>query len=152
MEFISSLSEWGYVGLFISAFLAGSLLPLSSEAVLGILLVADFNPYICLFTATAGNWLGGVTCFYIGYLGKMEWIEKYLRIKPEKLKKMQQRLQKEGSLIAFFTFLPGIGDLIIVGLGLMRANVLIVNISMFAGKFLRYYLLTEGIHFFSSLL
>ena len=152
MEFISSLSEWGYVGLFISAFLAGSLLPLSSEAVLGILLVADFNPHTCLFTATAGNWLGGVTCFYIGYLGKMEWIEKYLRIKPEKLKKMQQRLQKEGSLIAFFTFLPGIGDLIIVGLGLMRANILIVNISMFAGKFLRYYLLIKGIHIFSSLL
>lgn len=152
MEFVSALSEWGYIGLFISAFLSGSLLPMSSEAVLSLLLIAKFNPWICLFTAAAGNWLGGVTCYYIGYLGKMEWIEKYLRIKPEKLEKMQRRLQKEGSLIAFFTFLPGIGDLIIVGLGLMRANILLVNISMFAGKFLRYYLLIKGVSYFSSLL
>ena len=152
MEFIAGLSEWGYIGLFLSAFLSGSIIPLSSEVVLGILLVAGFHPWGCLLTAAAGNWLGGVTCYYIGHLGKIEWIEKYLRIKHEKLEKTQKWLQGKGALMAFFVFLPGIGDLIIVGLGLMRANALLVNISMLIGKFLRYYLIIIGVDYFSSLI
>ena len=40
-EFIASLTQfftdWGYVGLFLSAFVAGSILPFSSEVVLVIL-------------------------------------------------------------------------------------------------------------------
>lgn len=35
----------------------------------------------CVFVATLGNWLGGMTCYYMGRFGKIEWIEKYLRIK-----------------------------------------------------------------------
>ena len=85
MEFIAGLSEWGYFGLFISAFLAGSIIPFSSEAVLGLLLIAGYDSWGCVFSATLGNWLGGVTCYYIGYLGKTEWIHTYLKIPEEKL-------------------------------------------------------------------
>ena len=90
----------------------------------------------------------GVTCYYIGRLGKVEWIEKYLRIKKSSLDKTQKFLQGKGALMAFFVFLPAGGDLIIVTLGLMRANVLITNLSMLAGKFLRYYCVAKGIDFF----
>ena len=62
MEFIAGLSEWGYFGLFIAAFLAGSIIPFSSEAVLGLLLIAGYDSWGCVFSATLGNWLGGVTC------------------------------------------------------------------------------------------
>ena len=148
MDFIAGLSEWGYIGLFIAGFLAGSILPFSSEVVLGLLLYAGYNEWGCLASATAGNWLRGVTCYYIGRLGKVEWIEKYLRIKKSSLDKTQKFLQGKGALMAFFVFLPAGGDLIIVTLGLMRANVLITNLSMLAGKFLRYYCVAKGIDFF----
>ena len=72
----------------------------------------------------------------------------YLRIKKSSLDKTQKFLQGKGALMAFFVFLPAGGDLIIVTLGLMRANVLITNLSMFAGKFLRYYCVAKGIDFF----
>ena len=85
MEFLTSLSEWGYAGLFIAAFLAGSILPFSSEVVLGLLLVAGYSTWGCVVSATAGNWLGGITCYYIGRLGKTAWIEKYLKLSHEKL-------------------------------------------------------------------
>ena len=49
--------------------------------------------------------------------------------------------------MAFFTFLPG-GDIIIIALGYMRANVWICNISMLLGKFLRYYLIYMGVDLF----
>ena len=122
MEFIAGLSEWGYFGLFIAAFLAGSIIPFSSEAVLGLLLIAGYDSWGCVFSATLGNWLGGVTCYYIGYLGKTEWIHTYLKIPEEKLSKMQRFLKGKGSLFGFFVFIPVIGDIMIVALGLLRAN------------------------------
>ena len=57
MDFIAGLSEWGYIGLFIAGFLAGSILPFSSEVVLGLLLYAGYNEWGCLASATAGKLL-----------------------------------------------------------------------------------------------
>lgn len=147
MESLQLLSEWGYAGLFVAAFLAGSLFPFSSEAILVLLLVAGYQTGTCLLVATAGNWLGGITCYYIGRLGKIEWIEKYLRVSHEKIEKTHRFLQGKGALMGFFAFLPGIGGIIVVTLGLMRANLLWVNLSMLAGKLLRYYLIVVGMDF-----
>ena len=93
------MTDWGYWGMFISAFLAGTILPFSSEAVLGLLLIAGYDSWGCVFSATLGNWLGGVTCYYIGYLGKTEWIHTYLKIPEEKLSKMQRFLKGKGSVL-----------------------------------------------------
>ena len=40
---------------------------------------SGFNPWICVVTASVGNWLGGMTNYYLRYLGKIEWLEKYLK-------------------------------------------------------------------------
>ncbi len=145
MEFLTTLSEWGYIGLFIAAFLAGSVLPFSSEVVLGLLIAAGYGAIGCTMAATLGNWLGGITCYYIGRLGKTEWIEKYLKLSHEKLEKTQRFLQGKGSFMGFFSFVPGIGDAIVVALGLMRANLLGVSLSMLLGKGIRYYLIAIGV-------
>lgn len=139
MEFLGDLSSWGYWGLFIAAFLSGTVIPFSSEAVLSLLVINNYSPWGCILAATAGNWLGGVTCYYIGYLGKREWIHKYLRISQEKIDKMTLFLQGKGSLLGFLGFLPFIGDVIVVALGLMRANKAGALLSLLVGKFGRYY-------------
>lgn len=43
--------------------------------------------------------------------------------------------------MAFFVFLPGVGDFFAVALGLLKARVVPVALWMFAGKFLRYLVL-----------
>ncbi len=139
MEFLGDLSSWGYWGLFIAAFLSGTVIPFSSEAVLSLLVINNYSPWGCILAATAGNWLGGVTCYYIGYLGKREWIHKYLRISQEKIDKMTLCLQGKGYLLGFLGFLPFIGDVIVVALGLMRANKAGSLLSLLVGKFGRYY-------------
>lgn len=149
MDFIAQFSEWGYIGLFIAAFVAGTAVPFCSEAVLAILLAAGYNVPMSLAVATTGNFIGGMTCYYIGRLGKLEWIEKYLRIKPEKLAKTERFLQKgPGGVMAFLSFLPAGGTLIVVALGYMRANIWVTTISMLTGKFLRYYLILLGVELF----
>ncbi len=135
MEF---LYEYGLLGLFMASFLAATVLPFSSEALLSLLIAGNFDTAQCIAVATLGNWLGGMSSYYLGYLGKWEWIEKYLRVKPEKIEQWHERMYKRGAVFAFFSWLPLVGDVFAVGLGVLRANWKITAIAMLAGKFLRY--------------
>src|SRR5574344_633444 len=126
--------EWGYLGLFIASFLAATVVPFSSEVVFSALVFGGLDGWTCVFVATAGNWLGGMSCYYLGKLGKLAWIEKYLRVKKEKLDKWLSRFHKYGDWFAFFSVLPGVGDAIAVASGFFRCNVWIVAGSMLLGK------------------
>ena len=138
---IQLLIEWGLPGLFISALLAGSIVPFSSELVLVALVKLGLPPIACLISATLGNTVGGMTCYYMGRLGNISWIEKYFKVKKEKVDKMVKFLQGKGALMAFFTFLPAIGEVIAIALGFMRSNTWLTIVSMFVGKLIRYILL-----------
>lgn len=48
---IQLLIDWGYVGLFISALLAGSIIPFSSELVLVALVNVGLSPAVCVLSA-----------------------------------------------------------------------------------------------------
>lgn len=129
--------DWGYWGLFLSAFAAGSILPFSSEAVLIVLVRMGLDPMGCLLVASAGNTLGGMTCYWLGSLGKPAWIEK-LGISEKQLSRAQRFLAGRGALMGFFAFLPYIGEAVALCLGLMRSNPWITGGAMFVGKLVRY--------------
>lgn len=149
MDFVAQFSEWGYAGLFLAAFISGTVFPLSSEGLLIVMLSLGYNMTTSVAVATLGNFLGGVTCYYIGRLGNPEWIEKYFKINPDKWNKGLSFIQKgPGAIIAFFSFLPVWGEVIILALGYTRANVLLTNISMLLGKFIRYFCIAKGVEFF----
>ena len=140
MEF---LIEYGYIGVFIAAFLAATILPFSSEVVLAGVLLASAAYWPCMIAATLGNFLGGMTCYWLGKIGKIEWIRKYLRMNTDKLLKIQDKLKDKGGWIGFFAFLPGVGDFIAVGLGFLRVNIWVTAISMLLGKAIRYWIWME---------
>lgn len=146
--FIETVSQlliaWGYPGLFIAALLAGSIVPFSSEIVLLGLVKLGLDPTLCIISATLGNTAGGMTCYYMGRLGKTNWIEKYFKVKQDKIEKMQRFLQGKGALMAFFAFLPALGEVISIALGFMRSNIWITAGSMFAGKLIRYIILLKA--------
>lgn len=135
---VQLLTDWGYLGLFISALLAGSIIPFSSELVMAALVAMGLEPWLCVLSATLGNTVGGLTCYWLGHLGRMDWIEKYLGVKRAKVERMQRFLQGRGALMAFFAFLPFVGEAIAVALGFMRSNLWLTTVSMFAGKLVRY--------------
>ncbi len=138
--FIQFLIDWGYLGMFLSAFLAGSIVPFSSEAVLAALVIPStgLNPWLCLIAATVGNTLGSLTCYAIGRMGKIDWLTKYFRMDPKKIRSMRIYLYNRSAYMAFFAFVPVVGSLIIVALGFLRSNIWSVTISMILGKILRY--------------
>ena len=138
--------EYGYIGVFFASFLAATILPFSSEVVLTGVLLSGATYWPCMIAATIGNFLGGMTCYWIGMIGKIEWIKKYLRLNVEKLERVQRWIKNKGAWMAFFVFLPGIGDFIAVALGFLRANVWLVIIFMLIGKALRYWLWIELVY------
>ena len=133
--------EWGYIGLFLSALIAGSILPFSSEVVLTVLVQMGADPTISLLSASIGNTVGGLICYWLGYLGNMEWIERWLKIEKQKMDKVSGFVKRYGAMMGLFGVLPWVGEAIIVLLGLMRANVYVTTITMFIGKFVRYLLI-----------
>ena len=127
--------------IFLASFLAATILPFSSEALFVYLQYKGVNPLGLLLLASLGNFLGGLTCFYMGKLGKLEWCSKYLRIKKESIDKWQSKINKRGEMLALLCWLPAVGDPLAVGLGYFRCSLGKVAIYMFIGKFLRYAML-----------
>jgi membrane protein YqaA with SNARE-associated domain len=78
-----------------------------------------------------------MTCYGIGRLGKPEWIAK-LGVSEAKIEKAHKFLAGRGAMMAFFCFLPTIGEAIAITLGLMRSNIWITAGSMLVGKTIRY--------------
>lgn len=134
----TTLSEWGYWGMFLAGILAGTVVPFSSEAVLIALLLLGFDPIPLLIVGSIGNWIGGMTTYYVGFLGKTDWLEKYFRVPKQKLLDFQKHLQKHGSYWAFLSWIPIMGNIITAALGFFRVPVVPVAIYMMIGKVARY--------------
>jgi membrane protein YqaA with SNARE-associated domain len=135
---LETFVEWGYIGLFIASLLGATIIPFSSELVFSLLIIKGYDFNLSLLVATTGNWLGGLSSYFLGRLGKWSTLEKYFRLKKEKIVKFKTNIDKWGSLLAFFCWLPIIGDPIAVGLGFFRTNFLLVALWMFIGKLIRY--------------
>lgn len=142
---IDFLIQYGYWGMFVAAFIAGSFLPFSSEAVMAGLQLAGLAPLPLFLSGTIGNVAGSMFNYGVGRLGKMEWIEKYLHVKREKVERTQRFMKTWGAWMGVLCFLPILGSVIAVTLGYMRANPLISLFSITVGKVIRYAILIYAV-------
>lgn len=144
-------SELGYLGLFIISFLSATVIPFSSDAIVGVMTGLDYSLFGLWAVASIGNTMGGMTNFFIGKLGKTEWLHKYLKISEKRIEKATGIVKKYSTIAAFFSWLPGIGDALALVLGIFKANVYKVLIFMFIGKSLRYAVIIILVKFGMSL-
>ena len=113
---MDTLVSLGYWGLFIGSFLASTVIPMSADVLLVGVLTLGGNVWGCLAIATVGNWLGGVTSYWIGWLGRWDWIERWFKVKREKLEQQKGHVDRYGVWLALFTWLPIVGDLFAIAL------------------------------------
>lgn len=139
---MDSLIDLGYWGLFIGSFLASTILPMSADVLLIGILALGGNVWLCLCIATIGNWLGGLTSYWIGWIGKWQWIERWLKVKEEKLLRQKKNIDCYGVWLALLTWLPLIGDLFAIALGFYRINPYTSALYMLIGRFARFLLWT----------
>lgn len=142
------LIGYGYWGMLISAFLAGSVFPFSSEAVILALLAAGLDPLPLIIYGSIGNVAGSMFNYSVGRMGKTEWFERYLHISNKNMNRAKRFMGDRGAIMGFFAFIPIIGSAITVLLGLMRSNIFLSIASITIGKVLRYVLLVYGADLF----
>jgi len=135
---LETLIQWGLPGLFLSAFLAATVLPLSSELVLGLLLSNGCDPAACLLIATLGNVLGSVVNYMMGFWGSRFLVKKILPIKKEDFARARDRLKRYGTLSLLFAWVPVIGDPLTLAAGVLKTNFILFLILVTTGKAVRY--------------
>ena len=139
---MGSLVAWGYWGLFIGSFLASTIIPMSADLLLVGVLSLGGNTWICLIIATIGNWLGGLTSYWLGWLGRWDWLERWLKVKREQLERQKEKIDRYGVWLALFTWLPLVGDLFAIALGFYRVSPKMSALYMLVGRFVRFFVWT----------
>jgi membrane protein YqaA with SNARE-associated domain len=130
---VNWLLDLGYLGLFVGSFLAATVVPFSADVLLVGMLVAGGSPWAVIAIATAGNFIGGLTSYGIGRIGKWEWIEK-LGVKPETLERHKAKVDRWGAWLALLSWVPFVGDIFAVALGFYRTKFLPSALFMLTGK------------------
>ena len=117
--------------LFASSFLAATLLPGGSEAVLFAILQRH-PEYIAsaLAVATLGNTMGGLTSYLIGRLVPRRKPLKHLAL-----------LERYGSPVLLFSWVPFVGDALCVAAGWLRIHAGLATLYLALGKLARYALI-----------
>ena len=124
--------EWGLIGLFGMCFLASTIVPLPSEATLLFFLNSgNYSPGAVLLVASLGNCLGGSTNYLLGYYGRKMLGKKQL-LRSEAL------VQRFGFWTALISWVPIIGDPLLVLLGVYQVSFWKTMGLMSLGKVVRY--------------
>jgi membrane protein YqaA with SNARE-associated domain len=137
VEWLNVTAEAGLGGLFLASFLAATVLPGGSEALLwGFLQLhhGELGPALAL--ATVGNTAGGMTSWWCGrYLPRWQ----KLAALPH-----QDRVARWGSPALLLSWLPLVGDALCVAAGWLRLHWAPCCLFMAAGKFARYWILAQA--------
>jgi membrane protein YqaA with SNARE-associated domain len=127
-----------YLGLFLTSFLAASLLPAYSELMFLGLLTAGYDPLALWAWATAGNTLGACLNWLMGrYLLHFQ-DRRWFPFKVDKLGRAQQWFQRYGVWSLLMSWAPIGGDALTLIAGIMRVRFDVFVLLTGLGKGLRY--------------
>lgn len=121
-------ADAGFLALFVSSFIAATVLPGGSELVL-IAVLARYPDALwqALAVATLGNTLGALTSYMIG------------RLIPNRVDvRWLAQLHRYGYWALLFTWLPLVGDGLAIAAGWLRLNPWISTFAFAVGKGARY--------------
>ena len=128
-----------FTSLFFTAFIAATIFPMQSEALLVTFLIkTDHAPWLLVAIATAGNVLGSTVNWalgrYIEHFKDRQWFP----ASPKALEKAQLHYQRWGKWSLLLSWVPLIGDPITVIAGVMREKLWVFMALVLLAKGGRY--------------
>lgn len=138
LEYQEWLISIGFAGMFLSAFLAGTIVPFNSEIIFMALLAAGLDGFWLLAVATFGNSVGGATTYYLGRAaGRKKAVEELTGRRGRAL----DIVRRWGSVLAVVGWLPVWGNVFLFALGWLGNRAIPVLVLMTVGKAARYVVL-----------
>jgi len=128
-----------YVSLFVSAFAAATILPLSSEAVLSALIAAEgFDIWFLVGIASIANTLGAAVNWVLGRYC-LRWRDhRWFPVSTYALDRASEWFTRYGQISLLFAWVPIIGDPLTFAAGILRVSFWWFLLLVAIGKTLRY--------------
>jgi membrane protein YqaA with SNARE-associated domain len=127
-----------YLSLALTAFLAATIVPFYSEALLIVFLQQGKNAFWLWVAATAGNTLGSVVNWYVGRYALRFRESRWFPVSEKWLKRAQHWFAKYGVWSLLFTWMPVGGDTLTLVAGVMKVNFWLFFVLVLLGKAARY--------------
>ena len=128
-----------YLGLFFSAFLAATLVPFSSEALLGAMAASDaFDLWALFVAATAGNTLGSVVNWCLGRFALHWQHRRWFPFKSGDLERAGRWFSRYGLWSLLLAWVPIVGDPLTFAAGVLRTSFPVFLCLVAIGKAARY--------------
>lgn len=125
-----------YAGLFAWSFLAATVLPLSSEVALVTLVRAEGRVALPVLVATAGNYLGAYTTYWLGRRAAAALAGR--REEGGGDGRAARLLARYGQPALLLSWVPVLGDALVVAAGALRVPFAGFSFWVVLGKGLRY--------------
>ena len=141
----------GYLGLFLSAFLAATILPFSSEVILaGLAASGKFATIGLLLAASIGNTLGAVVNWGLGRFC-LNWQDRrWFPVKQPELDRAGRWFNRYGVWSLLLAWVPIIGDPLTFAAGVMRVPFVLFLVLVAIAKTGRYLVLLGALSMFTS--
>ena len=127
-----------YLAVFVSSFLAATIIPFYSEVAVAGALAAGAEPWPLIAVATLGNTLGAVVGWWLGLLVLRFRDRRWFPASASELERAQRWFQRFGVWSLLFAWLPIGGDALTVVAGIMRVRIDVFVVLVGVGKGLRY--------------
>jgi membrane protein YqaA with SNARE-associated domain len=128
-----------YVSLFVSAFAAATVLPLSSEAVLSALIAAEgFDIWLLVGIASIANILGAAVNWVLGRYCLRWQNHRWFPVSTSALERSSEWFARYGIISLLFAWVPIIGDPLTFVAGILRVSIWWFLLLVTIGKMLRY--------------
>ena len=130
-----------YLTLFVTAFAAASLLPVSSELLLIGDLKLGYDPLGLWLTASLGNTLGSLLNYQIGKKGEA-YLEKRGHLDSRRIARYVLLFRRWGGWLLLLSWMPIVGDPITLVAGFLHYELKRFMAIVFIAKALRYAVMT----------
>jgi membrane protein YqaA with SNARE-associated domain len=111
--------------------------------------MAKNNLFFTFLIASFGNTIGSVITYEMGRIGNLDWLKKDKNNDP-KVEKWAFKIQRFGSYLGLFAWLPFVGDIIVLAMGCFKTKRATSFLFFGIGKSLRYALLISVYYYFNQ--
>jgi membrane protein YqaA with SNARE-associated domain len=126
-----------FLTLFAISFLAATLLPLGSEALLLYDISLGYDVFSLILVATIGNTLGSIVNYFLGLKG-MDFLISKKYTNPKRLEDATKIFKKYGAFSLLLSWVPIIGDPITFIAGVLKYDIKKFVLIVFFAKGMRY--------------
>jgi len=131
-----------YLGLFLTALLAATILPAQSEVAVAGMLLSGHRPLAVIGVASVGNVLGSVINWWLGTQASQFGHRRWFPLKPLQIERASGWYRRYGRWSLLLSWVPVVGDPLTLAAGFLRERLLVFLLLVGIAKTGRYVVLT----------